>query len=566
MRLSRLMAGAIALVLALGAPALAKTYSAERFDSRARLLPGNVLEVTETIVFRFEDGTFDHVFRDLPRQRTDRLEFVAAAMDGTPFPRGSGPGEVEVSSRSGLRIEWHFPQVTSSAHTFELTYRIHGGVRREGAVDRLVWQPLPSRHDYRVDASSAVVELPGVSPDALGTPEASWHRVNGRRDVSPGAPAEAGGTPDQAAVHAEATRIDSNGWLALTLEAPAGTLIHEPPAWQRARIAARAFAPRWAGAGALAFGLALIALFGLRQGYDTPPRERERAASAAAPPEPLPPAVAGALVANGSVSQMQALGTLFALADRGVVRIEQEPAGLLRSPHFVLRREADPASLTTYERTLLGLLFPGPDDRAAELPRAWRALVRHFRTFARPLQDELVARGLFDPDRQRVKHRTSILAVALFVLAGVATAVAGVLSTRYGPWPFLVPAGLAAGAIVCLIAAGATTPLSNNGVRQAARWRAYRAALAEAAATRGPAFRDGAVTLLPMVVALGIGAAWVKRLRAFPDLAPPWLQALPGSHGSGLVTLIALGQTGHGGGGTATGAGGAVGGGASGAG
>ena len=36
----------------------AKSYSAERFDTRITVLSGGAIEVTETVVFRFEDGTF----------------------------------------------------------------------------------------------------------------------------------------------------------------------------------------------------------------------------------------------------------------------------------------------------------------------------------------------------------------------------------------------------------------------------------------------------------------------------------------------------------------------------
>ena len=54
------------------------------------------LEVVETVVFRFEGGTFDHVFRDLSRRRTDDIEVVSAEMDGRELPFGNESGQVEV--------------------------------------------------------------------------------------------------------------------------------------------------------------------------------------------------------------------------------------------------------------------------------------------------------------------------------------------------------------------------------------------------------------------------------------------------------------------------------------
>ena len=76
----------------LATPALAKEYQADRFDVRIDVLPGGHLHVTETIVFRFVEGTFREVFRTVPSRRTDGIEFVSASMDGTVLPQGDGPG------------------------------------------------------------------------------------------------------------------------------------------------------------------------------------------------------------------------------------------------------------------------------------------------------------------------------------------------------------------------------------------------------------------------------------------------------------------------------------------
>ena len=43
------------LFVACVSPAVAKSYSADRFDSTVRVLPDGTLDVTETVVFRFGD-------------------------------------------------------------------------------------------------------------------------------------------------------------------------------------------------------------------------------------------------------------------------------------------------------------------------------------------------------------------------------------------------------------------------------------------------------------------------------------------------------------------------------
>ena len=65
----------------LATPAVAKEYQADRFDVRIEVLPGGHLHVTETIVFRFVEGTFREVFRTVPTRRTDGIEFVPGRVE-----------------------------------------------------------------------------------------------------------------------------------------------------------------------------------------------------------------------------------------------------------------------------------------------------------------------------------------------------------------------------------------------------------------------------------------------------------------------------------------------------
>src|SRR5215204_5474851 len=110
----------IALVLAvLPAAGYAKDYTAERFDSRIEVMTGGSLRVTETIVIRFEEGTFTFFYRTIPTKRSDGIDFVSASMDGRAFPVGEESGQVEVRRKNGLRVEWHFPKTEPSTHTFE---------------------------------------------------------------------------------------------------------------------------------------------------------------------------------------------------------------------------------------------------------------------------------------------------------------------------------------------------------------------------------------------------------------------------------------------------------------
>ena len=59
----------------------AKSYRAERFDVDWNLTEAGVLEVTETVVFRFEGGPFTFVYRDLLRSLDAPVPIEAGDID-----------------------------------------------------------------------------------------------------------------------------------------------------------------------------------------------------------------------------------------------------------------------------------------------------------------------------------------------------------------------------------------------------------------------------------------------------------------------------------------------------
>ena len=129
-----LIASLLALAIAAPAAAAAKSYSAERYDSKVRVLDAGTIEVVETVVFRFEGGPFKEVFRELPRRRTDGIEIVGAEMDGRRLSVGD---ELSVRNRDGkIRVVWHFAPRADSTNTFTLTYIVRGVVARQVPRER----------------------------------------------------------------------------------------------------------------------------------------------------------------------------------------------------------------------------------------------------------------------------------------------------------------------------------------------------------------------------------------------------------------------------------------------
>ncbi|PYR75123.1 MAG: hypothetical protein DMF86_16325 [Acidobacteria bacterium] len=166
--------GAIVLGVSASAGAETKRYTAERFDVAARMLPAGSVNVTETIRFRFDEGTFSRVWREIPRRHTDGIAVVDVRLDGQRFEPGAGPGQFSVSGTPQTRVEWHFQPTGPGGHTFQLRYTLAGAVRQSDAGDLFLWQALPTEHAYPIDASRIAIDF--AAPPA-GVPLITASRV-----------------------------------------------------------------------------------------------------------------------------------------------------------------------------------------------------------------------------------------------------------------------------------------------------------------------------------------------------------------------------------------------------
>jgi Predicted membrane protein (DUF2207) C-terminal domain/Predicted membrane protein (DUF2207) N-terminal domain len=559
-----LTAALIAGTAAIAPLEAAKSYSAERFDSRVRVMAGGAVEVTETVAFRFESGTFDHVFRDIPVRRTDGIEIVAASLDGRPFPIGDGVNHIQVTGSSKMRVLWRFQPLADSTHVFVLTYVARGVVTQGADADVVAWRALPTEHAYRIAAATVEFEFPGaLSGGSAGVPapKMEWHRVDGPVDATVRRAAE-----DTAAApvvaRATASGVRANGWIEARFDMARGSILTAPPAWQRAQQSAQALAPRWMTAALLISMAGLIVLFGLRQQYDPPRRDQLASRTSMAAPDSLPPGLVGALLSNGRVAVEHAMATFLSLAGRGIVSIEEQ-RGFLGQPSFSIRPLPTKAPLSAHERALLSITLDETKiGQATSLTAAKRRLVRRFRQFSAAMREDLSAAGLIDQDRKRIRDRYVRISVAMLILSAIALAVAGMfLVSRYGAWSMLIPAALAVTAMSAMIFAAATTPLSNEGLRRAAGWRGFREYLKALTQDRQPA-PSGVEAFLPFAVATGLAAGWAKYVKRHPNSVPAWFRALSAGSRERAFTAFVMSAGAHG----AHGAGGAAGGGASGAG
>ena len=539
--------------VAFAQPAAAKSYSADRFDSVVRVLADGSLDVTETVVFRFIDGTFKEVFREVPGRRTDEVEIVRAEMDGQTMPFGDELGTVSVRQNNGrTRVLWRFRPIEQVTRTFVLNYRVRGAVRHEGDADVLVWRTTPSEHAYGIESSTTRFELPVQPLRAPGvtTRKTGPHHVSTNGNV----------------VEISTGQIAKNGWVDAGFRFPARSVASVAPRWQQRAAEMDASAPKWVAAAALVFAAGLILLLAWRQAYDAPPPEPiSTGMEFQQPPDDLNPGLSGALSANGGAALEHAMASIFALADRGVLGIEEEPRRMLGSRNFEITRRTATGPLLPHQERIVEVMFrerSGSSEKVS-LAKARHRLTSRWSKVAKAFQEELGAAGFLDEARWGLRRRYRLAAVVFMVSAAIAGVPVIPLIGRLGPWPLLIPAALLALGLASLIVGSTIVVLSNEGVRRARQWRAYKTYLRMVAGGKKPAGGGSLGRALPYAVALGLASAWAKFLKTQPQLAPSWFRALPTSttDSAAFVAFVA-----HGGAGASSGAHGGAGGGAAGGG
>ncbi len=538
--------------------AFGKYYEATHYDVHLQLEPAGVLAVTETVDFRFVAGPFQFVFRDIAATETDGIRDVEASLDGQPCAAGTGPGQVEISGTSPVQVRWHFAPLMEGSHTFTVSYRAAGVIRPGSDAQTLRWRALPQERSYRIGSSNITLEYPaGIQPIAV-----ALLPYNTQFALSPG--------------RAVATLVNGDLHADVIVRArfPLGSFSSSPPEWLA--INARKNRDRQQGTRAGTIGALVLAavaflwMFRVRSSAAAATEVPVIAGSITSPPAELPPALA-ALLGGRPAS---GLGTLFDLARRGVLRIEETKPKYKTVRQFQVVRSGSSANLAPHEQGLLERAFP-QGETAVEISRFF---TRGRPRFMATVRAEAAAAGLVDPVRAQVRSR--------FFIAGLCADAAGtlilVMGLVLGPSPefgfagaVAVPVGIAllGIGIVALILGGTQSVWSSSGLLASSQWKAFANYLFQASRGRldlPPA--SGLERLLPYAAAFGVAEPLLVRQKMRDGIAlPPWFQAVKNAQGADSDAFVAFVSTSSSsgsfdGGGGGGGDGGASGGGSSGAG
>ena len=524
-----LVVSVLCFALPIGTAAAAKDYSADRFDVDIAMQPDGSLLVTETVVFRFSGGPFTFVFRELLPDRSDGIADIAAALDGLTLLRGTHAGQVEIAGGDPIKVTWHFDPTSDATRTFTLSYRVLGAIEQAADADVLYWNVLPTDYEYPIRSSTIRITFPERA------------RLMTAADVPAG---RASIEADAKHVIYLARALQPNSSLAVRVRFEPGSLIGAPPQWQVRELEIARSAPVFVVVALVVFAAGAVGLLGYELRW-------RRSISAAArndahqtqPPADLPPALAGALASIGfTIQWSHALGTLFDLARRGVLRIEESPERKwYRQRDFIFRLEPLPPDLRPHERGLIAMLFepkngPQPSVRLSEVGSK---LLAQLKSFSEPLQQEIEAMGWLDADRQRVRKQLTVAGIALMIAAFASGVGLVALAGSFGGWPLLIALALLGVGIVALVLGVSYSPLSDEGARFAAQWQSFAAYLRDVTRGREPLPSHLFETYLPYAASLGLAEAWAKAFKkeGVAEI-PAWFSAVASS--DGMAAFVAM--------------------------
>lgn len=548
------------LLVPLSVPVAAqeKAYSADRFDVDVVIEEGGSLLVTESVVYRFVGGPFTFIFRELPTDHTDGLTVLESSVDGRSAPQGTAAGQLEISGRNPIRLTWHFEPTSNTTRTVVLRYRVDGVVRQGSSGDEMRWQALPDEYDFAIAGSTVTVRWPvGLQPVAEPVVLAGNPRVSVNNNLAT----------------FSLQNLSPNNPLVVSLTYPAGSLISEPPAWQATRQAQNAQAPYWIGAGLFIF-LAGVAAIGAQLRGVSP--RVDRRGITYNPPAKMPPGLASALLTPGSgASWASALGTLFDLAEQGVLEIDESPEQKwYRKYDFIIRLLERPSTLQPHQEALLDLLFtskngPVKTIKFSDLQNVVTS--RRWKHFSESVKAELKAAHIFSDVRQRRRKR--LMASGLLLLfVGVASLLLLALP-GVGPAASAVSFALMGVGVIAVISGAAISPLTDEAAQEAAAWQQFSNYLK--GVSRGKQAVDSPnmfIKYLSFAAAFGLLHPWSRYFEKEGWMeVPPYFKALPGSSpADSMAAFVAMSSASTTSGGAAAGAGaagaGAAGGGSAGAG
>ncbi len=352
------LAGLLGLALALlllapwgagaGLNAAERQLTLSDFQMQALVEPTGTVQVRETLTARF-DGSWNGLVRQIPllANRPGGLEPLGLRVIAVTDPEGR-PYRYESSHPgSDLKLKIWIPGAENASRTAVITYRLKRGLRFYPDHDEFNWNVTGNAWEVPIEGASARVQLP---PGVSRLHAAVYTGPRGAREHD--ASLEIGA---DTVTSTTTRRLEPGEGFTLAVGFAKGLV---PPPSALAQLI-----DWWQGRLALLLPLLSAGVLGRlwwRIGRDP---ALGSVPVAYEPPENLPPAVLGSLVAE-QVSGTALSATLVGLAVKGQLRIEQEQQKMLflnlgkRYVFTLLGEPTQRSALLPHEAYLIETLFP----------------------------------------------------------------------------------------------------------------------------------------------------------------------------------------------------------------
>ncbi|MEM7346799.1 MAG: DUF2207 domain-containing protein, partial [Chloroflexota bacterium] len=370
-------------------------------------------------------------------------------------------------------IRLFFPQNNTASTKFTLRYTVAGKLRIYEAGDRLEWYPFGRSIVAPIDQANIIVNLPSTFSEEQLVYEAR------------GITAEGSVSTDK--IRFTATNITASDSLEIFVTFPHGAVQGTPPVWQQ-EIDTLEFWTPILQIGGLALGILFFLLIPVAVYLWWIYKKREATKSVPkyikSPPSSLTPAIAGALV-DGAVNSKHLLAMLLDMANRGIINIQDSPE---ETDEATNKQETPPFNLypanrnklnKAYEIMLFSRIFQEGNEEKSQLSKIRRMLFLTTPEIKNQLESELVGIGYFFSGPNPQRRRLIILASIIIVIS---LALALVILIPLNRFTYLVVSpfvGIALGAISLIIAGFLLPKRTNGGVKEAARWSAFKRYLEE---------------------------------------------------------------------------------------
>jgi len=492
--LTSIVAGGIALMLAICSPVSAKSYRITEVEIDARLQPDGSMIVSEDRTYSF-DGSFSFAFRDMPGgQEVTFSEFeVYEGGRAYSLSDSESPGTYSIERSGGrTRVTWYY-RARNESRIFGFRYRARNAVERFDDAAVLYYKFLSEDwNDPQYNISIRLVP-PEPIPESeinewLHGPLSAESRITHEGEIlayCPRLPARryleirALYPPE---VFPEA-RMSSGGVRQEIMAREAAWAEEANRERDAARERAAARKERRKTGVYIMIAVSLAGLFGwwrLYRRYGEKPPLPQFLEMTSEVPGKTPPALVGYLLHHKQVSGSALVATMLDMARRGFVDLREEKVmkksfwgGMKEKSEYQwdLKRghwEQHASELEEYENSLLAFIFDelagGRDSIALDtIKDKRRDFIKFFRKWKKRVAEAGEKEEWFDRESIRGSYYSGAIGVALMLLA----LGAGFL---FGPWAFIM--GVAG--LVVVILSFLIYHRTARGETEARHWMALR--------------------------------------------------------------------------------------------